>query len=138
LVIGAILFFVSRNNTINDSVSEGEAIVLTVASPEEITPAMLEDFLSEYPNVTVRYEYNPPGYIYRSAAGDIQAHLDAAGYYISAVDVAMVNTASFSAEGTKAGYFLNLQPLIDADAEINPEDYDAAQWQSFQWEGGQW
>jgi ABC-type glycerol-3-phosphate transport system substrate-binding protein len=48
------------------------------------------------------------------------------------------NTPSISTEATRAGYFLNLKPLVDADTELQPEDYLPTVWQSYQWDQGIW
>jgi len=33
------------------------------------------------------------------------------------------NASVISVEDTRAGYFLNLKPLVDTDTDLNPDDY---------------
>jgi ABC-type glycerol-3-phosphate transport system substrate-binding protein len=68
----------------------------------------------------------------------LESYLDSLEAYVSSADVVLVNSIALSVEGTKAGYFLDLKPLIDADVrDIGAGFYDVA-WESVQWEGGVW
>jgi len=44
----------------------------------------------------------------------------------------------FSAEATRAGYYLDLMPLANEDKTLNPDDFFPSIWQSFQWDNGLW
>src|SRR5260370_40140965 len=50
----------------------------------------------------------------------------------------MEHAQRISEEAARAGYFLSLKPLGDADTELKPDDFLPTLWQSYQWDQGIW
>src|SRR5262249_13048986 len=79
------------------------------------------------------------------AAHGLDRHLAAVQQYTQAADVLYVasfpylnNSSGISTEATRAGYFLNLKPLVDANTTLNSDDYLPAVWQSYKWDQAIW
>ncbi|MBC8171232.1 MAG: extracellular solute-binding protein, partial [Anaerolineae bacterium] len=73
-----------------------------------------------------------------NADQDIADYLDDMEAYVSSADVLLFDSQSLNSEATRAGYLLDLAPLVNADATLNPDDFYPALWRSFQWDGGIW
>jgi ABC-type glycerol-3-phosphate transport system substrate-binding protein len=58
--------------------------------------------------------------------------------YVSSADVLYISSTELSVEATRAGYFLDLLPLINADPAMDIPDYYPAIFRSFEWDGGFW
>lgn len=123
------------------------SVKLTVAIPSFLsslfTDRLISAFESAHPGVTVslvKLDANIP-----PAAAGLDKHFQAVSQYTSSADVLYVastpylnNNSVISEEATRAGYFLNLKPLADADTELKPDDFLPALWQSSQWDQGIW
>ncbi len=127
-------------------VEEG-SVKLSVAIPSFMeslfTDRLINAFESSHPGVKVSLvrmdAHIPP------AALGLDKHFEAVQQYTSAADVLYVasstylnNTSTISVEATRAGYFLNLKPLVDTDQELNSDDFFPTLWQSYQWDQGVW
>src|SRR5579859_3985118 len=127
--------------------STESSVLLTVAVPSFMqsyfTNALITEFENAHPGVKVSLVKTdaaiPP------AANGLDKHLAAAQQYAGEADVLYVasstylnNTSAISTEATRAGYFLDLKPLVDSDTELNSADYPPAIWQSYQWDQGIW
>lgn len=69
---------------------------------------------------------------------DVDDYLDDMEAYVSSADVLLFDSSSLTSEATRAGYLLDLAPLVNADATLNPNDFYPAVWRSVQWDGGIW
>jgi ABC-type glycerol-3-phosphate transport system substrate-binding protein len=78
----------------------------------------------------------PPSY--PTAAQDLDKHFEGVQKYVQSADVLAVDLFSMSPEATRAGYFLDLAPLVNDDKTINTDDFFPTLWQSFQWDKGIW
>src|SRR5450432_711967 len=122
-------------------------VFLTVAVPSfmngNFTSGLISDFEGSHPGVKVNLvkvdAAIPP------AAAGLDKHLAAVQQYAGAADVLYVasapylnTTSSISTEATRAGYFLDLKPLVDADTALDSDDYLPTIWQSYQWDQGIW
>lgn len=127
--------------------SPESSVLLTVAVPSFMqsyfTNALITEFENAHPGVKVSLVKTdaaiPP------AANGLDKHLSAVQQYAGEADVLYVasstylnNTSAISTEATRAGYFLDLKPLVDSDTELNSADYPPAIWQSYQWDQGIW
>ncbi|MBN1284326.1 MAG: hypothetical protein JXB47_02905 [Anaerolineae bacterium] len=118
-----------------------EGVALKVLVPDFMISAFPEemfDAFTEQTGVTVLLELGDyPFFPYAATAG-LDAHLTAAEEYVGQADVLLVLPVLMSAEMTRAGYFLDLAPLVASDPTFNPDDFFPAAWQSVQWDQGIW
>ena len=121
-----------------------EAINLTILVPTWTQDVYNEDLFNEFeslhPGMSVMLARDPglPGI--SSAVYDLDAHLDTVEQYTQAADVVFISSDQWdiSPEATRAGYFLDLTPLVASDTTLNAEDFFEPIWQSYQWGGGIW
>lgn len=118
-------------------------IVLTVAVPEfvenNLDDSVFDAFEAENPGVQVMFKASGDTGFYGSAVvGTIDDHLKHVAEYAAVADVLYANRSNLTVEGTRAGYFLDLSPLVAGDATLAPDDFLPAAWQSFQWDRGIW
>jgi ABC-type glycerol-3-phosphate transport system substrate-binding protein len=123
--------------------AQNNTIVLTVGMPDWMTGNMGEElfdqFEADHPGVSVvlvsvNSEYSFP----TPAQYDTSAYLDGIAQYVASADVLMVTNYNINVAGTRAGYFLDLTPLIATDTTLNEADFFLSMWQSFQWDMGVW
>ncbi len=128
--------------------AQDNTVTITLAisnlSDSVFSDKLIGDFESAHPGIKVSIvKANttiPP------AASGLDRHFQAVQQYASSADVLYVtnanitgsDTTSLSVEATRAGYFLNLKPLVDDDKTLNPSDFFPPIWQSYQWDGGVW
>lgn len=109
---------------------------------EEIWGERLFDlFEAEHPGVEVilvEPSMDHPGTV---PSYDLQAHLQYSREYATSADVVYVMSppfANLTVEITRAGHYLDLKPLIDADEDLDAADFYSAALQSFEWDGALW
>ena len=121
--------------------AQGE-VVITLAVPPFARDLYSEDFLARFtaenPGIKVVLEDSGADPFFESNNEDIEAHLDDVEDYVSAGDVVWVNSQLMSVESTRAGYFLDMAPLIAADPSVDQADFFPAVWPSFAWDQGFW
>lgn len=101
--------------------------------------SIFDEFEAQHPGVRVQPVYVPfETYTPIPATDDLDDHLNAVEDFSQSADVLLVESNNLTPEGTRAGYFLDLQPLTSADATLNPADYLPAAWESFRWDNGLW
>ncbi len=111
---------------------------ISLALPSFWRNLMTEDFLSDFESqygVDVYVNYVDAGF---SSADDIATFLDDGQEYVSQADVVYVDDSTLTPERTRAGYFLDLAPLIASDGSLDTNDFYPAALQSFQWDAGIW
>lgn len=69
---------------------------------------------------------------------DVAEYLDAVAEYAASADVLMLDSNALRTEATRAGYLLDLMPLVNTDPSINANDFYPALWQGFQWDSSMW
>src|SRR5258708_9420463 len=97
---------------------------------------LIGDFEAANPGVKVNVitsDVNVP-----DPAISLDSHFSALDQYAASADVLFVNSANLSIEGTRAGYFLDLAPLVSEDKNLKIDDFYPPLWQSFQWDNGVW
>ncbi len=120
--------------------AQDTAVTITLAvqdNERDTYNAVVKDFEAANPGVTVQLATQTQSNI-GAAANDVSAHLDGVQQLVSQSDVVLVRSTDVSAEGTRAGYFLNLQPLIDSDSALNAADFFPSIFRAFQWDQGTW
>lgn len=124
---------------------QGE-IVLQLAVPgymEDALNEVIDQFEAEHPGIRVELVTSGGSGIMISLGsgagqGDIDDVLDEREKYASSADVLAVSSSDLSPEVTRAGYFLDLFPLINSDPNLDSGDFYTGVWKSFQWDNGFW
>ncbi|MBX3083095.1 MAG: extracellular solute-binding protein [Anaerolineae bacterium] len=100
---------------------------------DTIAPRLAQDLPDLRINlVTVSATNRPPD------ASSMEAYYKQIETEVSAADVLLVTPLDVTPEATRAGYFLDLKPLIDTDSSLDTSDFLPAAWKSFQWDGSTW
>lgn len=69
---------------------------------------------------------------------ELEDYVDAANQLVTIADVHFLLPYLLSPEITRAGYFLDMSPLVDADADLSPDDFMMPIDEAFAWDGGLW
>src|SRR5579859_6885232 len=100
-------------------------ITLSLAIPsfqkDSYNDKLIGDFEAANPGVKVNViasDTNVP-----DPALGLDAHFSALDQYAASADVLFVNNGNLSIEGTRAGYFLDLAPLVSQDKNIRIDDF---------------
>ncbi|MEO8608276.1 MAG: extracellular solute-binding protein [Chloroflexota bacterium] len=98
---------------------------------------VLNDFQTQHPDVTVKFaESARPS----DAADSLDEHFTVMQAYANSADVLFFDgyNLSLAPHDTRAGYILDLAPLINSDATFQSDDFYPQMWSSFQWDNGVW
>lgn len=121
--------------------SAQDEVVVTLAIPaflrDFIQDAIIEDFEINNPGIRVELIFSAEAPTY-NVGGDTAEYLDNIAEYVSAADVLAITSEQIAVEATRAGYFLDISPIIATDPDINPNDFFPPLWNSFQWDRGMW
>lgn len=135
------LLAVSAMLPLASSFAQSSTVTITLAVPDNqhdvFNDKIIPDFQKDNPNIIVQLVSETQPNV-GSTANDATAHLDAIQKLSSSGDVFLVRSTDVSAESTRAGYYLNLQPLIDSDKQINVPDFYPNIYRAFQWDQGMW
>lgn len=118
--------------------------VLTISVPEWVgegyNEAYFAPFLEAHPGVNVVVVPDTQGIAYPSSAAysTLDEHLQGVAKYVSAADVLYTTTWTVSPESTQAGLWLDLEPLVGVDPELNEANFYPPAWRAFRWDGGMW
>lgn len=122
--------------------AQDNPITISLAVPEFVkeafSPEVLAEFEAQYPGVRVNLVSSTLAGAAAPAYQAIDTHLEDLQAYVSSADVVLVDNASLSLEGTRAGLFMDLSPLANADPALKADDFLPQAWQSFQWDRGIW
>ena len=133
-----IIALVLLNISLTGAVAQNEEIALTLRLSGGIEYLeenhIFDDFEEQNPGIRVYVTYNecsPDSFencFYPRAADDLERHFNGAEAYSVSADVLMTSIGhplppETSVEGTRAGYFLDLVPLIQADETFNSADF---------------
>lgn len=121
--------------------AQGNVTVVTLGVPTFVRDAaeerLVKDFESAYPNYKLQL-VSQESIGAPSAANSVDTHLDRVRDLVSVADVVIVSGNAVSPEATRAGYYLNLAPLIDSDKTLNPDDFYPKLWTAYKWDQGTW
>lgn len=99
----------------------------------------IAQFEAENPGIKINLVSLPPQSTFGvSNVDSFNTYLDEIATLASSADVMVVDSGQLSLASTRAGYFLDLGPLIRADMNLDTADFYEVMWQSFQWDGGFW
>lgn len=101
-----------------------------------LTDDVIREFEAQHPGV--RLDVRNQDFVIGVAGSDVEATLDAAKQLAEEADVVLVDNLTLGVAATRAGYFLDLTPLVNSDLTLNPAEFYPAAWQSFQWDDGIW
>lgn len=121
--------------------AQSSTTILTIAVPDNqkelYTNTIIPDFEKANPTIivqTVTSTAQGGG----GAASNVSTFLTNEQTLASQSDVLLVRSTDVTAESTRAGYFLNLQPLVDGDSALNQADFYPTLFKAFQWDQGMW
>jgi ABC-type glycerol-3-phosphate transport system substrate-binding protein len=124
------------------AIAQQQPVVLTIALPtylkDTFNDQVLKDFEAANPGIQV--SVTDTQQVLEAAFG-LQQQLDDLQKYASSADVLFINDQGepqITPQATRAGYFLDLSPLVNADSAFNATDFVPAIWRSYQWDNGIW
>jgi len=121
---------------------EGEqnTVTISVTVPqilEDTYQAVIDEFEATNPGVRVEI-VTLPGFSFDvPRSDDIEAYLDDLLEYVSSADVLLLSS-DVGSEISRAGYILDLNPLVSSDPTFNPADFHESMLRSFSWDNGLW
>jgi len=119
-----------------------DEVILTLVVPEWMNDVFDEElfnsFTIDHPGVKVVIVPQDQESFYSPAAYGVEESLDGAEAYATSADVLLVSNYNLTAEAARAGYFLDLRPLVESDPTINLEDFIPAALNSYRWDNGIW
>src|SRR5688572_31842575 len=108
------------------AVSQAQQPIITVNVPFYwemlIDEAVVAQFETEH-GVDVQFIYGDSNIEMPATADDVEDYLAALTDYASSADVVYVSPNVLTPEATRAGFFVDLMPLVMADAQLNPSDF---------------
>src|SRR5262249_52575857 len=143
VVLLAILVLPLSSMQLSHAAAQSGSITLSVALPafspkvEAVNEAIFKEFEDAHPGVQVKILHDMD--LPNDPVAGVDAYFAAMQKYASSADVLFTwNTQGVVPHGTRAGYFLDLAPLVAADTAINVGDFYPAMWKAFQWDNGIW
>jgi ABC-type glycerol-3-phosphate transport system substrate-binding protein len=143
-----ILGLIATNPIIIPTFAQNNYVTLTLSLPlgmEYLHDARIfESFEQQNADIRVNVVYSDLSTVrYPSAIESLEDHLSGAESYSLTADVLITSVGStlppeISLEATRAGYFLNLAPLLQADSNFSEENFYSSVWQSAAWDNGVW
>jgi ABC-type glycerol-3-phosphate transport system substrate-binding protein len=122
-------------------VGQGETII-TLSAPGWMNDVYDADlfapFEAVHPGVKIVFVPQVEDTFFTPAAYGLEEHLNAVEKFASSADVLYVSNYSVTVEATRAGYYLDMTPLVQSDSTLDTADFFPAVWQSYQWDGGVW
>lgn len=119
-------------------------VVLTFAVPGHLAHTLRPEdvfkaFYETHPDIRVVFvPYDDGSPLAELVYEHPEQHLKDLQAIAATADILYVEQFEFSVAGTRAKYFLDLKPLIDADTDIDPASYYPPAWNAYQWDGGMW
>lgn len=122
--------------------AQNNGITLTVAVPpdmkDQIDQNLLQEFVAANPGITVTVVDNRPVEL---ASFGLTAHFNDMQKLASSADLIFFRSyegLELSPLDTRAGYILDLAPLINSDPTLKVDDFLPQLWSAFQWDRGIW
>jgi ABC-type glycerol-3-phosphate transport system substrate-binding protein len=120
--------------------------IITLAMPQYIADAAYNDayfepFYAANPGVQVRLVTDDGSSMYPSSPAfrPLEEYLADISAYTSSADVLLVfDNPAVSIESTRAGYWLDIAPLVAADPDLAADKFYPPAWNAFRWDGGLW
>jgi ABC-type glycerol-3-phosphate transport system substrate-binding protein len=141
LSLGVLLMLLAMIPVIVTQAQETPKTVITLAVQSfqrDMLREPIERFEAENPDIDVELKDAGFDFYNLTTQDGITEALDGTQERVTAADVVSVSAGNITPELTRAGYFLDLNPLVRADTSFMAEDFFPALWNSFQWDGGLW
>lgn len=139
LLVGAIILWGFA--PLIESQAQTNTVTITLGVPiflrDAIEQRLVTDFEAENPGIKLQV-VSQDTLSAVSPANGLDTHLDTVQKLASTADVVFVTAYTVSPEATRAGYYLNMSPLITSDSSLNPDDFYPNLWKAFQWDQGTW
>jgi ABC-type glycerol-3-phosphate transport system substrate-binding protein len=121
--------------------SGGNVVTITLAVSDFMRDMFAEkliaDFEAAHPNIKVNVVTSSQEVPLLANGQD--KYFEALQKLASAADVLFVDLGQLnSTAATRAGYFLDLAPLVQEDKTLNADDFFSMVWQFYQWDKGIW
>lgn len=121
--------------------AQDEEIVVSFAMPglllDMVKDQITEGFAEQHPNIRVDFVASDGPGVY-SPDVDIETYLDNFAEYAAEADVMLLSSTQLAPEITRAGYLLDLNPLIGVDSTFPQDDFYPNMLNSYRWDGGMW
>jgi len=114
-------------------------VALPIFAETLLDESIVDDFEAQY-DVQVKFIYTSNTLSANNAPqniDNIEGYSEDVQAYMESADVLYIDE-SLIPEITRAGYLLDLNPLISADLSINPNVFYTSVWNSYMWDGGLW
>jgi len=118
-----------------------EDVTISIAVPivnEDEYTAAIDEFMAQNPGIRVDIITNPFTFGPQDTPEDITEQLSIIRDAAAKTDVVPVDSSLLGVEATRAGYFLDITPLVNVDAALSEGEFYDAMWLSYQWDGGIW
>lgn len=134
-----LLFLMSQIFSI--SIAQGKSTLKILISPamESVyDEAYFSTFETTY-NVDVvivkdnqSFNLRPPGFT------SIAEYLSRVEEFANKADILSIQSFDLKPESVRAGFWLNIAPFVNSDADIQPSSYYEAAWKTFNFDNGSW
>ena len=102
-----------------------------------IDESIVEQFEAEH-GVDVQFIYGDSAVTPPLNADDVESYLEEMTDYAGSADVLYNEPRTLTPEAVRAGFFVDLMPLVTADGQLDSSDFHPAVWEAYQWDGGMW
>ncbi len=117
-------------------------IILTISvssfERDRLDATVFDNFEAQFSGVQVMMVDPGSSAIFPDIDGNLDDHLNGAATYASQADVFPLSSWQMSNAMTRAGYLLELSPLINSDATFDINSFYPSIWNATQWDGGTW
>ncbi|QPC84001.1 extracellular solute-binding protein [Phototrophicus methaneseepsis] len=121
--------------------AQSNDIILQIAAPfiaEDLLQDTISNYEAQHPGVQVQLvTYNGFGSMPVQSSDDAETYQDDLMAYFETADILLVDDG-LTPEATRAGYLLDLSPLVQSDPNYDPNAFVGNLSNAFVWDGGQW
>ncbi len=143
--VAVVLVIVLLVSAVGPLQAQTDEIILQLAIPGYIEDALAESviaqFEAEHPGVRVQPNVDDGGLAIRIGGGElgnIEDELADMEEQVRSADVLAIRSTDLAPEVTRAGYFLDLAPLVNSDPAFNPNNLVGNSLQQVQRDGQTW
>ncbi|MCC7450280.1 MAG: hypothetical protein IT324_22875 [Anaerolineae bacterium] len=140
IILLVLCVLLASVTTLSSLRAQGNTVTLQLTIPttlgEIYGPKFIGAFEASHPGIKVQVNKQNPMVV--PAATGLDKHFESVQKYVTSGDVMYVTMGTITAEATRAGYYLDLAPLVNDDKNLNTDDFYPAIWQSYQWDKGIW